>query len=233
MNDSDAFDFGGRIASAVERARARRKPVKRPPPTRPALAHRGASSSPSSSDSHRFSISSSSQFDAAAPGAARGAAAEARSSSLFSSASSSSGASQEPLTVPAPAEAPPPPAAPAVPAALAHARRPVVRQLRGVCESESWGGCLFTKVWHQSRREEWVGWQVTCRHKGHISCRRSANFFKHGGIELTERKLKMWLLLGAAPEVDSKECHFDFESPHDPHCLEDLEEMMEFFGLEA
>ena len=38
MNDSDAFDFGGRIASAVERARARRKPVKRPPPTRPALA---------------------------------------------------------------------------------------------------------------------------------------------------------------------------------------------------
>ena len=43
----------------------------------------------------------------------------------------------------------------------------------------------------------------------------------------------MWLLLGAAPEVDSKECHFDFELPDDPHCLEDLEEMREFFGLEA
>ena len=118
-----------------------------------------------------------------------------------------------------------------MPAALAHARRPVVRRLLG--QSESWGGCLFTKVWHQSRREEWVGWQVTCRHKGHISCRRSANFFKHGGIELTERKLKMWLLLGAAPEVDSKDCHFDFELPDDPRCLEDLEEMREFFGLEA
>ena len=43
----------------------------------------------------------------------------------------------------------------------------------------------------------------------------------------------MWLLLGAAPEVDSKECHFDFELPDDPHCLEELEEMRGFFGLEA
>ena len=43
----------------------------------------------------------------------------------------------------------------------------------------------------------------------------------------------MLLLLGAALEVDSKQCHFDFELPDDPRCLEELEEMREFFGLEA
>ena len=55
-----------------------------------------------------------------------------------------------------------------------------------------WKQCRFTTIWSPQR--EAIGYEVSCRHPAHETCRRSMRFHKHGGEQMTLLCLKWWLL---------------------------------------
>lgn len=93
-----------------------------------------------------------------------------------------------------------------------------------------WGDrFMFTRLWRGPNKEKHVGWQVTCKLDGHESCRKSANFGRYGGEEMTERRLKQWCVLGHTARAQGKREHFEVANCHfndDPPDLTTLDEVM-------
>ena len=70
------------------------------------------------------------------------------------------------------------------------------------CHLQDWRGARFTFVYRRKAdktAENQIGMEVACKHPAHQTplCRRRLHFSAHGGLDLTERALKQWIVKGA------------------------------------